>query len=57
MWEAAQKLDYDLSVLKKVQQQGCTYREPAVAAAAGSTSRAAGKRLPVGGLLSNVNLG
>jgi hypothetical protein len=58
MREAAQKLGYDLSVLKKVQQQGCTYPESATAAAAaGSTSRAAGKSLPLGGLLTNVNFG
>lgn len=38
MREAAQKLGYDLSVLKKVQQQGCTYPGSATSAADSSSN-------------------
>jgi hypothetical protein len=59
MREQAQKLGFDLSVLKKVQQQGCSYEAVATAAGSGSGRRTGGG---IGGGLFNkgginINLG
>jgi hypothetical protein len=57
MREQAKKLGFDLSVLKKVQQEGCSYPSATVAAAGGSggSAAAANNRDFVKGL--NINLG
>jgi hypothetical protein len=42
MREKAQQLGFDLSVLKKVQQEGCDYTAPVAAAAGGSRNGGSG---------------
>jgi hypothetical protein len=55
MREKAQQLGFDLSVLKKVQQEGCSYAAP-VAAAAGGSRNSGSSTLPLFKGI-NVNLG
>lgn len=52
MREKAQQLGFDLSVLKKVQQEGCSYAAP-VAAAAGGSRNGGSSTLP---LLKGINI-
>lgn len=52
MREKAQQLGFDLSVLKKVQQEGCSYAVP-VAAAAGGSRNGGSSTLP---LLKGINI-
>jgi hypothetical protein len=48
MRDAAQKLGYDLSVLKKVQQQGCTYPDISSGSSSSSNSNAGDSKAGAG---------